>query len=410
MERFSYVEQWHGKLSDRGFWHSFELPDGSLIQGVHELDAQKKRIAQFPIPQDLRGKRVLDIGAWDGWFSFEMERRGAEVVAIDRWENPRFYEIKRLLGSKVDYRELDVYELRPERIGRFDIVLFMGVLYHVRDPLLALERVCSVCTDMAIVESLALKDETDRNLLEFFENDELGGQFDNWFVPTPKCLAAMCRAAGFARVETNAVHEFGAALTCYRKWDAADTRECRLVGAANAGNFGVNFRTDLDEYVACMAEGEPPRQPTVGEFGSHPIFAGRAEAGYWQVNFKLPPGLDPGWHPVRLGGSNAIEIAVDVPVECRSLATVEACDGVTWTKGRVSLGGGHLTLWAKGLPRNADVHNVKARVAGERQRVVYVGADGQVNVALTGVASGRNEVTLACGAAMSEGFPVEFVA
>ena len=55
-----------------------------------------------------------------------MERRGAEVVAIDRWENPRSYEIQKRLGSKVDYRELDVYELRPDRIGRFDIVLFLG--------------------------------------------------------------------------------------------------------------------------------------------------------------------------------------------------------------------------------------------------------------------------------------------
>ena len=145
MDRFSYVHQWHGQLSDKGWWHSFELPDGSIIEGVSDLAAQKRRIAQFPIPQDLRGKRVLDIGAWDGWFSFEMERRGAEVVAIDRWENPRFYEIRRMLGSKVDYREMDVYELHPDKIGTFDIVLFMGVLYHVKHPLLALERVCSVC-------------------------------------------------------------------------------------------------------------------------------------------------------------------------------------------------------------------------------------------------------------------------
>jgi tRNA (mo5U34)-methyltransferase len=128
VDPYSYVRQWHGQLLSKGWWHSFELPDGSVIEGVNDLAAQKRRLAQYPIPQDLRGKRVLDIGAWDGWFSFEMERRGAEVVAIDRWENPRFYEIRRLLGSKVDYRELDVHDLRPEKIGRFDIVLFLGVL------------------------------------------------------------------------------------------------------------------------------------------------------------------------------------------------------------------------------------------------------------------------------------------
>jgi tRNA (mo5U34)-methyltransferase len=407
MERFSYVEQWRGNFSDRGWWHSFELPDGSRIEGVHELEGLKRRVAQFPIPQDLRGKRVLDVGAWDGWFSFEMERRGAEVVAIDRVENPKFHEIRRLLGSKVEYRELDVYELHPNRIGRFDIVLFLGVLYHVRDPLRALERVCSVATEMAVVESLALKDETDRNLLEFFESDELGGQFDNWFVPTPKCLRAMCRAAGFARVELNAVHDYGAALTCYRHWDTVDASECRLLAAAHAENFGVNFRTDLDEYVACCTEGEPPTQPTVGGFGSPPIFVGQAEGGYWQVNFKLPPGLDPGWHEVRLGNSNALEIAVDVPPRVESLEIADACDGVTWTKGRVS-SPGHLSIWAKGLPRNADVHNVRVRVDGERLQVAFVGGDGQVNVKVAGVERGERAVTVECGGATSAPFPVSF--
>jgi hypothetical protein len=133
-------------------------------------------------------------------------------------------------------------------------------------------------------------DDTERNLLEFFEQDE----FDN-SVPTPKCLAAMCGAAGFPRVETNALHEFGAALTCRRKSAELETRECRLLAAAHAEDFGINFRTDLDEYVACCVGGEPPRQPRVGELGAPPAFAGKTEAGYWQVNSKLPPG------PTRAG-------------------------------------------------------------------------------------------------------------
>jgi tRNA (mo5U34)-methyltransferase len=398
VDPFSYVRHWRGEFAGKGWWHSFELPDGSRIDGVSDLAAQQRRIAQFPIPDDLRGKRVLDIGAWDGWFSFEMERRGAEVVAIDRWENPRFYEIRRLLNSKVDYRELDVYDLHPDRIGTFDIVLFMGVLYHVKHPLLALERVCSVCTDMAIVESFVLKDQTERNLLEFFEYDEFGGQFDNWFGPTPGCLTALCRTAGFARVELNNVQDYGAAVTCYRKWDALrPAGNCKLLAAVHAENFGVNFRSDRDDYVACCVEGEPPPQPTVGDFGVHPIFNGPSEAGYWQVNFKLPPGLPPGWHPVRVGASNAVEIAVDVPLEVAGLEIVSVCDGVTWEKSRVSLEGGHLSVWIKGLPRNADVRNVKAYVGGERQQVTYVGRDGQVNVRVAGVEAGMREVHVACG-------------
>src|SRR5580700_475407 len=155
----AYVREWRSRLLQGGWWHSFELPDGSRIQGVSELASQKMRIAQFPIPRDLAGKRVLDVGAWDGWFSFEMERRGAEVLAIDRFENPRFYEIRRLLGSRVEYRQLDVYEVSPRTVGYFDIVLFMGVLYHLKHPLLALERVCSVAREMAAVESFILTEQ-----------------------------------------------------------------------------------------------------------------------------------------------------------------------------------------------------------------------------------------------------------
>jgi tRNA (mo5U34)-methyltransferase len=409
VDPFSYVHQWRGQFSRKGWWHSFELPDGTLIEGVSDLAAQKRRIAQFPLPQDLRGKRVLDVGAWDGWFSFEMERRGAEVVAIDRWENPRFYEIRRMLGSKVDYREMDVYELHPDKIGTFDIVLFMGVLYHVKHPLLALERVCSVATDMAIVESFVLKEPGERKLLEFFEYDEFGGQFDNWFGPTVSCLAALCRTAGFARVDVNNVQDYGAAVTCYRKWDRVEQASCKLLAAVHAENFGINFRTDRDEYVACCVEGEPPRQPTVGGYGVHPISVDKTEAGYWQMNFKLPPGLRPGWHPVRLGNSEAIEIAVDVAPEVRELRIESTSDGVSWEQGRMSLANGFLSVWVRGLPRNADVHNVKASVDGERQAVTYAGADGQVNLRVSGIGAGRHAVTLACGGVTSNASAVEFV-
>ena len=67
---FDYVRDWDAERVEKGWWHSFELPDGSLIEGVCNLPGLKNRLAQFPIPADLKGKRVLDIGCWDGWFSF----------------------------------------------------------------------------------------------------------------------------------------------------------------------------------------------------------------------------------------------------------------------------------------------------------------------------------------------------
>ena len=88
------------ELKRLGWYHSIELPDGRVIEGLQSLERQRWRLSQFPIPNDLRGKRVLDIGAWDGWFTFEMERRGASVVAVDFAEQQRFHEARKLLNSK----------------------------------------------------------------------------------------------------------------------------------------------------------------------------------------------------------------------------------------------------------------------------------------------------------------------
>ena len=72
---FDYVREWDRLRLIKGWWHSFELPDGTQIDGVSSLAIQKQRIEAFAIPQNLNGKRVLDIGTWDGWFAFEMEHR-----------------------------------------------------------------------------------------------------------------------------------------------------------------------------------------------------------------------------------------------------------------------------------------------------------------------------------------------
>src|SRR5271167_3458347 len=188
------------ELADLGWYHSIELPDGRVIPGLQTIEQLRERIAEYPIPEDLTGKRVLDIGAWDGWFSFEMERRGASVVAVDSSRQETLLEAKRLLNSKVEYVIEDICRLTPRDIGYFDIVLFFGVLYHLKHPLLALERVCELTTGMACFETLVTDDPPNPNaipLLEFYETTELAGQFDNWCGPNTSCLMAFLRTAGF---------------------------------------------------------------------------------------------------------------------------------------------------------------------------------------------------------------------
>src|SRR5580704_13120213 len=141
-------------------YHSIQLPDGGVLSGLQPIEHLRWRLGLFGLPEDLRGKRVLDVGAWDGWFSFECERRGAEVVAVDCVELDTFLEARELLASRVEYLALDVAELSAKRLGRFDIVLFLGVLYHLRHPLLGLEKVVELCTGTALVESFVIAPES----------------------------------------------------------------------------------------------------------------------------------------------------------------------------------------------------------------------------------------------------------
>jgi tRNA (mo5U34)-methyltransferase len=431
---FAYVEDWHRRFSQTGWWHSFELPDGTVIAGVNSLEAQKTRLARFPIPTDLRGKRVLDIGAWDGWFTFEMERRGADVVAIDRWDNPRFREMHAALESRAEYRQMNVYDLSPAKLGKFDVVLFLGVLYHLKHPLLALERVCAVTEGFAAVESFTLTErflpglQVERHpVLRFFERDDFGGQFDNWFAATPTCLLGMCRTAGFARAELIEVHDYGAAVACYRRWPAnvgdALACPCRLHAAVHAENFGINFRSSDDDYVQCLIEGSgdltPENvQPEVGGFGAAPISVVKRADGLWLCTFKLPPGLDAGWQNVRVRiedseWSNALPIAIDIPENAAAIQISAACDGVDWMPGRFSLRHRHLSLWVRGLPENADRANVKVEMEGCRQSVNFVGpadAEGlrQINVlADSRVAPGRYRLHAEFAGTRSAEFTIE---
>ncbi len=413
------------ELAEKGWYHSIELPDGRVIEGIISLETLKKRVAQFPIPDDLRGKRVLDIGAWDGWFSFEMERRGAEVVAVDCVDLDTFRHAHQALRSKVEYRQLDVYEMTPDRLGRFDIVLFLGVLYHLKHPVLGLERVCALTRDLAIVESYITDAEaaaagTNDTLpsMEFYETDLLGEQIDNWVGPNLECLMAMSRTAGFARVKLQGFNGDRACISCYRKWDAPEGSNPppELLAAIHNRDYGWNFYSERDEYVSCSfrsAEVDPVIDtvvPEVDGLGVRPVYVKRNSDGIWFTCFRLPPGLEPGWHEVRLrtAGSRFSDprrIAVDMPLKCGKLEISGVADAVDFGQ---EVHSGFLALWLKGLPENADCQNIRVFVNDGRQPVIFLGepdAEGlrQVNVQLRpDLEAGNRSVRVKVGDSESE--------
>lgn len=426
---FEHVREWKQEFESSGWWHSFELPDGSILEGKCDLDGLKERLAVFPLPADLTGKRVLDVGTWDGWFAFELAKRGAEVVAIDTWDNSRFREMRRLLGleARVDYRLMNVYDVSPETLGRFDVVMFMGVLYHLKHPLLGLEKVCSVTREMACVDSFVLREPHTPNLefegrlvMEFFETDEFGGQTDNWVAPSASCLAAFCRTAGFARAELVGNLPYSASFTCYRRWQPPQPEwglEPRLIDAVHHIDYGSNFSTRRDDYIVAWFAVDSSHLgikdifPEVSGYGVRPIHITR-ERSNWMVTFKLPPGLEAGWHEVqlRVKGSRLsapVRIAVDLPLWTEAIQIATMADGATWKENQVDLSRGNtLALWVIGLPESADRRSIHARVNGRPAEVGFVEPPGptarQVNVLMPADSREESTVEVIMGAARVE--------
>jgi tRNA (mo5U34)-methyltransferase len=200
------------------WYHAIELPDGTVTPGWFDL---RSVVPRYGLPDDLRGKRALDVGTWDGFWAFELERRGAEVVAIDLddesaldWPARRrpssfssgrgdgFRIAREALGSSVERVELSVYDATPERVGTFDLVFCGSVLIHLRDQLLALERIASVTAPGGMFVSA---EEYDRLASLFpwavarWRGDEPSAVV--FWRPSLRAWRRMLWAAGFDRVE-----------------------------------------------------------------------------------------------------------------------------------------------------------------------------------------------------------------
>jgi tRNA (mo5U34)-methyltransferase len=189
------------------WFHQIDLGQGIVTPGP---DKSARKLEALRIPEDLRGKSFLDIGAWDGFFSFAAERRGAtRVLATDSfvwsgktWGSKAGFNLARqVLESSVEDQQIDVMNLSPEVVGKFDVVLFAGVLYHLKSPLLALERVASVTKDLLILETEADLLWHRTPAMAFYPGKELRGDETNWCGPNVECVIAMLRCCGFSRFD-----------------------------------------------------------------------------------------------------------------------------------------------------------------------------------------------------------------
>ncbi len=188
------------------WFHTIDLGRGVITPGV---DDSQEKLARLGLPERLDGVTVLDVGAWDGFFSFEAERRGAaRVLATDDfcwdgggWGTQGGFELaRRALASRVEAQKIDVLDLSPHSVGVFDLVLFLGVLYHMRHPLLALEKVFSVTGRQLILETGVDMMFFPQPAMAFYPGAEAAGDPTNWWGPNPAAVEAMLRTVGFRQI------------------------------------------------------------------------------------------------------------------------------------------------------------------------------------------------------------------
>lgn len=200
------VEDLRREVASIRWFHSIDLGNGIVTPGI---DRSAKRLHSLELPPRLDGQSVLDIGTWNGFYAFAAEQRGASrVLATDSavWREPGFgsagFELaRRVLGSEVEGREIDVMDHSPETVGEFDVVFFLGVLYHLRHPLLALEKVASVTKKQLILETQVDMLGCRRPVMAFYPSDELKGDASNWWGPNIAATSAMLREVGFSEVK-----------------------------------------------------------------------------------------------------------------------------------------------------------------------------------------------------------------
>lgn len=205
------------------WYHTIDLGNGVVTEGMFD---HRPVLDRYPIPAELSGKRCLDVATMDGFWAFEMERRGAESVTAIDLEDPddldwpaslrtdhvktmdetkaeRFALAKTCLGSQVERVLLSAYDLSPD-LGTFDFVFCGDLLLHLKDPITPIENIRSVCTGSAVIVNVIkrFRFNEKRAMAELDGIDHF-----EWWVTNLAGLERIVRAAGFAQVEASEAFE-----------------------------------------------------------------------------------------------------------------------------------------------------------------------------------------------------------
>jgi tRNA (mo5U34)-methyltransferase len=211
-KQLTHTEWLKTQIEKEAYWfHRIELAPDLVTPGWS--DPKKDKLPYFGLPDDMSGMRVLDIGCAEGFFSFEAERRGArEVIAIDSFPDSvrRFNVCRNALDSKAIAYLTSVYDLSARSFGTFDLVMFFGVLYHLRHPLLALETIYGICAGTLLLQTANFEDAALGNIAaaQFHPFGIESGPLERrsldptvFWIPNTACVKDMLRHVGFNDIE-----------------------------------------------------------------------------------------------------------------------------------------------------------------------------------------------------------------
>jgi glycosyltransferase involved in cell wall biosynthesis/SAM-dependent methyltransferase len=200
-----------------GWFHSLELGNGLFAPGHIPIETLHRNLEWMHFPEDLWGQSFIDLGSWDGFYAFEAEqRRAARVLATDwfcwhgaGWGNKEGFLLAReILGSKVEDMDIDIMDVCPQRVGLFDVVLFSGMLYHMRDPIKAIQNAASVCKKRLIVETAVGMEQLEEPAMAYLPRVP-GQDQSNYWRPNPPLVNLWLKELGFKKTEHHVISDRG---------------------------------------------------------------------------------------------------------------------------------------------------------------------------------------------------------
>lgn len=336
-------EEIQERIDKLGPWfHCIELGEGLVTKTAsavgepveHPRPTWEK--VRACLPEDVSGKSVLDVGCNAGFYAVELKRRGAgRVVGVDSQRSlvRQAAFVRDVLGLDIEYQRASVYDLDPRALGQFDVVLALGLIYHCKHLVLALERLYGVTRELLILETAVYPPKKapasfaydvgglrpTLHPLAYVENPpEAKEAVYNWFLPGVESLRALLRNVGFDSVEVfPATHTDRAIIACRKREPYPDSRSIAYLAAALSTEEGrescgagevISFRVRAENtgLARWLREGEPETGRGAVHLVAHVLDHEGEPISWYHAGAYLPSDVAP-------GESAVIEIAMRAP-------------------------------------------------------------------------------------------------